>query len=100
MNKLKNLWSNIKNAIWTTDVDKFLHIIAGTYIFQVLNQICIHAIPSLTTVQNAAIALGGSIVIAILKELYDKFIKHEKFDSADAAATIIASAFSFGIASV
>lgn len=55
---------------------------------------------NLANVQVAAIALGGSVIVALAKELYDKYVKHEKFDSADAAATILASAVSFGIASV
>lgn len=100
MNKFKSLWENIKNAIFTTDVDKYLHMIAGTYVFQIFNQIAAHLFTNLANVQVAAIALGGSIIVALAKELYDKYVKHEKFDSADAAATILASAISFGIASV
>ena len=100
MNKIKKLWDSIKNAIFTTDVDKYLHILAGTYVFQVLNQASLHIFTNLSNVQAGAIALGGSIIIALVKELYDKCVKHTKFDSADAAATILASAVSFGIASV
>lgn len=82
---MKTIINFIKKAIaWTEQTmlkalpyDKCLHLIAGLVIFTVLSPIL-----------GQKLALTATVLAAIAKDTYDKFIKSTKFDWLDIAYTI------------
>ena len=73
---MKKLYLKIKDGLCGISSDKYLHFI----MCMILTQILVFALDSF------AVAVVGVMGIGILKELFDKFVMKEDFDTKDLVA--------------